>query len=209
MNSGLGTVKEIVYANSDGPRGPNGPRQHPAYVVVDFPDCKIPEEKKLIPGKPRTYVPVPPKTLRCEKGCCSATQIPLRVCKACSCHKCQGMSVGEGHAWSKVVVGLPSRGNRTPGLEQVSISRATCRAALAIDDSEEPITYDQLMRIGKGKAYDKRREFEEWIATLAAESQAAWRQRIMDCDPNRESPSFEGGFDAVVRRYRDFLARTS
>jgi hypothetical protein len=119
------------------------------------------------------------------------------------------MSVGEGHAWSKVVVGLPSRGNRTPGLEQVSISRATCRAALAIDDSEEPITYDQLMRIGKGKAYDKRREFEEWIATLAAESQAAWRQRIMDCDPNQESPSFEGGFDAVVRRYRDFLARTS
>ena len=65
------------------------------------------------------------------------------------------------------------------------------------------------MRIGKGKAYDKRREFEEWIATLAAESQAAWRQRIMDCDPNRESPSFEGGFDAAVRRYRDFLARTS
>jgi hypothetical protein len=75
----------------------------------------------------------------------------------------QGQSVGEGHAWTKVVVGLPCKRNKTPGLEQVSISRATSLSVLAIDDTEEQATYEQLMSIGKGHAYDKRREFEQTL----------------------------------------------
>ena len=130
------------------------------------------------------------------------------MCKAISSHRSQGQSVGEGHAWTKVVVGLPCKRNKTPGLEQVSISRATSLSVLAIDDTEEQATYEQLMSIGKGRAYDKRREFEQTLQPLAEESQLYFHQRIVDMDPNRDSPTFNGGFDAVVAFYRS-LTNTS
>ena len=66
------------------------------YVIVDYPDSTVPEEQKLIPNKPATYVPIPLVTRRCEKKCCSMTAIPIQVCKALSIHKSQGMTVGEG-----------------------------------------------------------------------------------------------------------------
>jgi len=48
MNGSVGKVKKIVYKLREGPRGLNGPHQHPPYGIVNFPDCKIPEEGKLI-----------------------------------------------------------------------------------------------------------------------------------------------------------------
>jgi hypothetical protein len=122
MNGSIGEVKKIVYSTREGPRGPNGPRCHPAYAIVDFPDFEISEEDKLIDGMPRTCVPVTPITLRCESSCCSATTMPLRVSKAITCHKCQGQTVGDGHPFCKCVVGLPCKNNKSPGLAQVSIS---------------------------------------------------------------------------------------
>jgi hypothetical protein len=41
MNSGVGTIKEIIYANSDGPRGPNGPRQIPPMSLLTFPTARF------------------------------------------------------------------------------------------------------------------------------------------------------------------------
>jgi hypothetical protein len=156
MNGSVGIVKKIVYASRVGLCGANGPREHPAYVIVNFPDCMIPEEEKLIDNMPQTCGPVAPVTLHCEKGCCSATTIPLRVCKAIAAHKSQGQSIGDGHAWSKVVVCLPCKKNKTPGLEQVSVSRATSLSVLAFDETHEDLTYKHLMSIGKGQAYNKR-----------------------------------------------------
>jgi len=155
---------------------------------------------------PRMGLPVAPVTLTCEKGCCSATTMPLRVCKAITGHKSQGQSIGEGHAWTKAVVGLPCKRNKTPGPEQVSVSRATSLDVLAINDTDEQLTYEQLMSIGKGSAYDKRREFEETIRDFAEETQRHFRQSIVDMDSNRDSPTFNGGFDAVVRLYRSHLS---
>ena len=138
---------------------------HPGFIAValvvagSMPSVRIDD-------MPRTCVPVAPVTLRCENGCCSATTIPLRVCKAITSHKSQGQSIGQGHAWNRVVVGLPCKRNRTPGLEQVSISRATSLSVLAIDDTQEDIMYDQLMSIGKGQAYEKRRQFEQTMREL-------------------------------------------
>ena len=67
MNGSVGVVKEIVYRSPEGPRGPNGPKTHPAYVIVDFPDFVIPEEQKLLPDRPSTWIPIAPVTLRCER----------------------------------------------------------------------------------------------------------------------------------------------
>jgi len=101
---------------------------------------------------------------------------------------------------------LPSKGNTTPGLELVMFSRATSQFVLAIDDSEGDITYDQFTRIGKGRAYDKRREFEPRMRDMAEETQREFRQRIIQEDPNQESPTFQGGFEACVQWYRDFIS---
>jgi hypothetical protein len=70
---------------------------------------------------------------------------------------------------------------------------------LAINDTEEELTYEQVMSIGKGSTYDKRRELEETIRDFAEETQRHFHQRIVDMDSNRDSPTFNGGFDAVVR----------
>jgi hypothetical protein len=58
------------------------------------------------------------------------------------------------HGVKQLLVGLFG-GNKTPGLEQVSISQARSLSVLALDDMQEELMYDQLMSIGTGKAYDK------------------------------------------------------
>jgi hypothetical protein len=98
---------------------------HPAYVVVDFPDCKIPKEDKSMPGWSRTYVPIVPCHNRCEHKCCTMIQIPMCLCKAITILKSQGQSVGPNEVWKKIIVEFlaAQARNKRPGLEQVEFSR--------------------------------------------------------------------------------------
>ena len=73
-NGSVGIIKEIVYDDPRGPRGPNGFQTHPKYVIVDFPDSKLPEP--LIPDMPATYVPIVPVTLRCKKNVAQDVNYP-------------------------------------------------------------------------------------------------------------------------------------
>jgi hypothetical protein len=50
MNGLVGGVMDICYKNHDGPKNANGSE----YVIVDFPQSTIPEEHKIIPGKPKS-----------------------------------------------------------------------------------------------------------------------------------------------------------
>ena len=95
----FGIVKSIVYYKykQHGPDGPLGSKVQSACVIVDF--ASIPTGQSLIPGCPATFVLVAPVTIRCRRKCCIAAQIPLRVCKAMSIHKCQGCSCGEDEVW--------------------------------------------------------------------------------------------------------------
>ena len=76
----IGIIKAIVYKDKHGSEGPLRSKVQPAYVNVDFPSCEIPTGQPLIPGYPVICVPTGPVTIRCERKCCAATQIPLRVC---------------------------------------------------------------------------------------------------------------------------------
>ena len=143
---------------------------------------------------------------RCEKKCCNATQIPLRVCKAITIYKSQGTSVGEGETWELVVVCLPAANAKSaPGLEQVALSRAKALNFMAIMD-DEGLTYEQFLNIGKGAAYEKRRAFELRLRDLAEQSQAQIKAKIIALDPDRDNATFLGGFNALLNWYN---ARTA
>jgi hypothetical protein len=93
-NGSIGFFNNIVYTETTGTRGPGKFKQHPAYVIVHFPHCKIPEEDNIMLGWLRTYIPIVPYHDRCDKKCCATIQVMLRPCKAIKIHKYQGQSVG-------------------------------------------------------------------------------------------------------------------
>jgi hypothetical protein len=99
VNGCVGVVKQVVYRKRAGPREPGALS---AYVIIDFPFIDIPEEKKCFPDAPRTTVPVSVDVFSCESYCCTMDTLPLRVYKAISIHKCQGISVGPGKQWERV-----------------------------------------------------------------------------------------------------------
>ena len=80
------------------------------------------------------------------------TAIPLQVCKALSIHKSQGMTVGEGKQFKKVIVHLPINGNKCPGQELVATSRAVKLNDFAIGNSLTQLTRQNLLKIGRTDA---------------------------------------------------------
>ena len=77
MNESISRVADIVYKEKAGPRDKNALLE---YVTVHFPESSIPHKDWLFSDKDGTYVSIPVVTDHCEKGCCSMTMIPLRVC---------------------------------------------------------------------------------------------------------------------------------
>ena len=118
--------------------------------------------------------------------------------------KAQGSTVGEGQPFEKVVVGLPtaSRANKTPGLETTAFSRAKKETDFAISD-DEPLSIEQLMKIGRSNATNKRLAFEARLREIAEMSMEPFVRRIREMDPTGQR-LFDNGFDALVRRYRQY-----
>ena len=87
FNGSVGDLKSIHYTHSTGPNAdiPKG------YAIVDFPQCTIPEEKKLIPDMPFTCVPAPIIEVCCTKCCCGMKPFTLCMSVALTSHKSQGI----------------------------------------------------------------------------------------------------------------------
>ena len=82
------------------------------------------DDKPMIKGASSTWIAVPIVKNRCEKKCCSVSAIPLRVCTAMEIHKAQGMTVGEGMDFEKLIVYLTVAGQiTTPGIKLVPFYR--------------------------------------------------------------------------------------
>jgi hypothetical protein len=199
MNGSVGVVQGLYFSNAE------GMPDDKMYVVVDFPETTIPEAQKLIPNMPKTCVPIPIVTRRCEKNCCSISAMPLQVCKALTIHKSQGMNIGEGKQFEKVVVCLPVSGNKCPGLELVATSRAVELADFAIGNSSTQLTKQDLFNIGKTPAYKTRRDFLTKIRMSSSPSQEQARLLIKALDQNTTTDSdktFEGGCKFLLDWYR-------
>ena len=154
MNGSVGTVIDICSPNPT--MCDLDDNSH--YIIVDFENCTIPESEKLIPDSPCTWVPIPVHNSTCQKYCCSMHSIPLRVCKAITIHKSQGMTIGDGQQFPYVVVHFPEASQHvTPGQVLVAFTRAIAPENFALGNTD--ITQKELKNIGKRAGHQKRRVF--------------------------------------------------
>ena len=90
----------------------------PSYIIVDFPNSLIPDEKKCLPDKPWTWVPTPVEKQQRERLFCTSRIMPVRVYKSIIIHKSQGIRTGPGKHWGKVVIIITGKHLRyKPGME--------------------------------------------------------------------------------------------
>jgi hypothetical protein len=195
-NGAVGTIMKIVSAHKQGSNAANA--LLPAYVVVDFSFMKIPPDEAWDKKNP-TWVPVPPTVFRCKRDCCRVTTMALRIHKATSVHKGQGISCAKGKPDELVVVGLGGE-RGSPGLDLVALSRATETIGMAIYD-DIPMTREQLFKIGRGKGYDKKREFESKLGAIQTKTVPPMIALITSQDPSKEK-SFSGGCQRLIEWFR-------
>jgi hypothetical protein len=123
----------------------------------------------------------------------------LRIHKATFVHKGQGISCGKGKPDEMVVVGLGGE-RGSPGLDLVTLSRATEMIGMAIYD-EIPMTREQLFKIGRGKGYDKKREFESRLGAIQRNTVPPMIALITSLVPSKEK-SFSGGCQWLIEWFR-------
>ena len=66
----------IIYKDSC---GPNTQGELPKYIIANFPISIIPEEEKLLPNYPSTYVPIPVIEFRYKRKHFSITTLIISV----------------------------------------------------------------------------------------------------------------------------------
>ena len=127
----------------------------PNFVVVHFPDYV---GEHIFPGLPRTWVPVPTEEVRCDQskqllrvGC------PLKLARAMTFHKCQGITCHEGTVLSFKDTKMPMPVARL-GLAFVGWTRA-CEWAKVAFMSLPPLDHFLAMRLQP--AFRARSSFEE------------------------------------------------
>ena len=74
------------------------------------------------------HVPITPFALRCDRGCCTATFMPMKLAYAITIHRCQGLEAGfdEGDRWTRMVMDpsdIDCEIAKTPGTLYTATSR--------------------------------------------------------------------------------------
>mmetsp|Transcript_3966 Transcript_3966/g.8935 ORF Transcript_3966/g.8935 Transcript_3966/m.8935 type:complete len:1042 (+) Transcript_3966:4059-7184(+) len=197
MNGSTGVVKAICYPNKDGPFNCDGR----GYAIVDFPECTIPEGEKLIPNMPRTYVPIPFCDARCECKQCTVSTIPLLVCVALSIHKAQGMTIGDGCLFEKLKIYMPTE-NEIAGQTLVVWTRAKKIADFIVSNSKAEISRRKIQRIGQGKPYEGRNNFQKEMMALSPRTMDRTIALIKEMDVGGGVKTYDGGCKELLRWYR-------
>jgi hypothetical protein len=91
--------------------------------------------------------------------------IPLRVCIAITTYKGQGITVGPGEMFEQLVIHLPINSKMSvTGQEHVQFSRAKDLKYIAIGNSPNDLVTEKLLKIGKNKGNEKRKEFLQFLS---------------------------------------------
>ena len=130
-NGSRGRVVDVIYEPSDNGYKKNGTQN--AMIIVDFKEYVGPP---LWAGAPKTWVAIDRSTLNCDSHCCSQTGYPLMVGKADSIHCSQGMTIGAGKEFERVLVKWSSAMENAigPGLFYVAASRCKCKENVAFEE---------------------------------------------------------------------------
>jgi len=198
MNGSVGTVKEMHFKNPEGDANPD-PTD---YIVVDLPTSKL--SRAILPGKPSTWIPISRAQSRCENNCCSISAFPLQICRALTIHKSQGMTIGDGEQFKKVIVHLPDNA-RCPGLPLVACSRSKKANDLAIGNKLEEMSKREIQQIGSTKAYQARRAFLKTLSDKEEETQKITIDgitKLHNVNPG-EAQTYEGGCEFLLHWYRN------
>jgi len=203
LNGSVGTLIDVIY---DDPAGCRIPGKLPLYCVVDFLDSNVPDDQKCIHGMPRTCVSIPVITEHCERRCCSLSTIPLRLCVAITTYKSQGMTC-DGEIFDRVVVHLPLSTTRCmiTGQELVQFSRAKDLKFIAVGNSVDDLTTEQILKIGKTSGNVKRKCFLDKLGDKEQFTIRTFKQNIAMLDHRYEDydrKTFDGGCDFLLDWYR-------
>ena len=208
MNGSVGIIKKIVYENKNGPKYKKYPL--PACVIVEFKNVCLSEEKKAFPMYPNNWIPIPVTTDQCEKRCCSITTIPLRVCKALTIHKSQGMTIGQNECFEKAIIYLPdkSQGQKiTAGLELVAMSRVTSPTDLAIGNRSSSLCIANLKKIGVNKTNEKIKKFHEFVNERSIQTCELVKQNVRAFDQiatSEDEKTYENGCEFLLKWFNQF-----
>ena len=202
FNGTTGHIVKVVYRPDGSPqRG-----SEIAYVLFRVPGLRLPSGDVWDEDDPEV-VPIPMVSVRCENDCCSMRTIPIRVHKATSIHKAQGMTIGEGQPFQKVVVGLCGLCCKMCGSELVALSRAMEMGDLALWE-DIPITVKYLLELGKGAASDGKRLFEQGLADLQSQTAPGLIDRVASNDNGPGPKTFAGGWVSLLRWYFEKVEAT-
>ena len=132
-NNSVGIVEDIVFKQNKLPN-----LGHlPLYVLVNFNTYRGPA---FISQKP-TLVPIAPITVRCDKKCCSRSQIPLGLSFARTIHTLQGISVGPtkpGQPKNSVPYLIASIGPKSMETCWTGLTYVVCSRPTTIGTIEDP-----------------------------------------------------------------------
>ena len=158
---------------------------------------------------PPTYVPIPLFEERCDRGkdsrgCCGLLTFPLIVCIAITIHKVQGMTIGKGHVFEKMIMYFPRAGSKAqPGIEYTATTRPENIDDFAIGGSVLDITQKGVMKIGSTSAYKARNEFQKMVQKMSDADMVTTKAAISAQDPNADHQTYDGGCDFLIQWYRD------
>jgi hypothetical protein len=127
------------------------------------------------------------------------------ICKSLSIHKSQGMTVGHGKQFTKVVVHLPvgARGNKCSGLELVAVSRAVELNDFTVGNSITELSKQRPLRIGNTDAYRAQNMFLVEIRRKSIPSQEQTIFAITQLDTTTTSDkTFVGGCKFLLEWFR-------
>ena len=201
FNGTVGKLVKLVYRPGESPN--STPPAMPAYAELEVPGLKFPKGVVWDPCRPNV-VPIPPIEFRCEKKCCSVRTLPLRVHKATTIHKAQGMTIGKGCPFTKVICGF---GGKSCGSELVAVSRAQAPGDFVIWDIDG-LDQKPLYKIGKGAGSDMKRAFCETLLDLQATTIPPAMDLIASHD-NSTIKSYSGGYISLLKWYGQRISSTS
>ena len=169
VNGTMGEVVSIYWGNAMSMDETGTEHSMPKAILVRFPDYTgprfpwghdDPEWDNVLPITPRTVV----FNKSQSNTTCTRSQFPLALAWAVTVHKSQGMSIGPGQVWKRVLLDLGNR-ELSSGLTFVALSRAMTLDCILFAAGKFPTR--QRLAMCKSDTLSSRQETDSHLEILS------------------------------------------